>query len=237
VLGIQKIARASFSNISVNGVVLLREKHRRRFHEYHRYFSCRHYDPTSARFLTKDPIGLRGGINPYTYCGNNPVNCVDPQGTEPISLTALGIGAGIGAVAGGTSAYLSGARDFNTIATASAIGAAAGATSVVAGAYAVGYAAGALINGAIGFTGNVATQAATGNGDINLTQAGIAFGTGAVGGVLGVAAGNAAFFGTSTIGNPLGLGAAQSAEAISSATASGLGSGILDVGSSSRTCH
>ncbi len=34
----------------------------------------------SARYLEKDPIGLAGGINPYTYVGNNPVNWKDPFG-------------------------------------------------------------------------------------------------------------------------------------------------------------
>jgi len=45
------------------------------------YFRARYYDPEMGRFLTKDPIGLAGGhTNLYLYCGNDPVNCVDPMG-------------------------------------------------------------------------------------------------------------------------------------------------------------
>ncbi|WP_347989699.1 RHS repeat-associated core domain-containing protein [Methylomonas sp. AM2-LC] len=42
------------------------------------YYRARYYDPLTGRFLSEDPI--RSGINFYTYCGNNPVNCNDPFG-------------------------------------------------------------------------------------------------------------------------------------------------------------
>jgi RHS repeat-associated protein len=42
------------------------------------YYRARYYDPLTGRFLSEDPI--RSGINYYTYCGNNPVNCNDPFG-------------------------------------------------------------------------------------------------------------------------------------------------------------
>jgi RHS repeat-associated protein len=38
----------------------------------------RFYDPSTGRFLSRDPI--RDGYNWYVYCGSNPVNAVDPQG-------------------------------------------------------------------------------------------------------------------------------------------------------------
>ena len=40
----------------------------------------RYYDPETGRWLTKDPIGHEGGVNLYGYCGNDPVNGVDPSG-------------------------------------------------------------------------------------------------------------------------------------------------------------
>jgi RHS repeat-associated protein len=42
--------------------------------------SHRYYDPSTGRFLTRDPISYVGGINLYTYVQNNPSNLVDPLG-------------------------------------------------------------------------------------------------------------------------------------------------------------
>ncbi len=44
------------------------------------YNGQRYYDPKTGRYLTPDPIGLAGGVNPYVYVGNDPVNLVDPLG-------------------------------------------------------------------------------------------------------------------------------------------------------------
>jgi RHS repeat-associated protein len=38
------------------------------------------YDPQSARWLSRDPIGEAGGLNLYGYVGGNPVTLVDPLG-------------------------------------------------------------------------------------------------------------------------------------------------------------
>lgn len=40
----------------------------------------RWYDPITGRWLSKDPIGIAGGLNQYAFCGNNPVNFMDPFG-------------------------------------------------------------------------------------------------------------------------------------------------------------
>jgi RHS repeat-associated protein len=45
----------------------------------------RYYDPETGRFLTRDPISYRGGINLYAYVGNDPVNYRDPSGFERLS--------------------------------------------------------------------------------------------------------------------------------------------------------
>jgi RHS repeat-associated protein len=44
------------------------------------YFRARWYDPITGRWLSKDPIGIAGGLNQYVFCGNNPVNFRDPWG-------------------------------------------------------------------------------------------------------------------------------------------------------------
>ena len=42
----------------------------------------RYYDPSSGHWLTRDPIGYEGGLNVYEYCGDDPVNEVDPSGED-----------------------------------------------------------------------------------------------------------------------------------------------------------
>ena len=42
----------------------------------------RYYDPFTARFLTRDPIGYNGGLNLYGFVGNNPITRMDPEGTS-----------------------------------------------------------------------------------------------------------------------------------------------------------
>ena len=44
------------------------------------YMRARYYDPSTGRFISKDPIGWAGGLNLYGYVGGNPVNRIDPSG-------------------------------------------------------------------------------------------------------------------------------------------------------------
>lgn len=44
------------------------------------YNDHRYYHPDQGRYLSPDPLGLRGGINPYGYVAGNPLRYVDPQG-------------------------------------------------------------------------------------------------------------------------------------------------------------
>ena len=41
----------------------------------------RYYDPDVGRFIVTDPIGLAGGINPYSYV-SNPLRWIDPLGLD-----------------------------------------------------------------------------------------------------------------------------------------------------------
>ncbi|NLA21182.1 hypothetical protein GPU89_37615 [Burkholderia cepacia] len=55
---------------------------------YNRY---RYYDPEVGRFVSKDPIGLVGGINVYGYV-RNPLTWVDPLGLQATGPVLLGMG-------------------------------------------------------------------------------------------------------------------------------------------------
>ena len=44
------------------------------------YCRARFYTPQQGRWLQPDPIGQAGGLNIYTYCGNDPVDGIDPNG-------------------------------------------------------------------------------------------------------------------------------------------------------------
>jgi len=54
----------------------------------------RYYDPSTGRFLTRDPV--KDGRNWYGYCANNPIRFVDPTGCFLVLLLAgAGVAAGI----------------------------------------------------------------------------------------------------------------------------------------------
>jgi RHS repeat-associated protein len=62
-----------------------------------RYNRARYYDAEIGRFISRDPIGIAGGINLYGYARNNAVNWVDVDGNNPllwpiITLVAILVG-------------------------------------------------------------------------------------------------------------------------------------------------
>ena len=54
------------------------------------YYRARYYDGTQGQFLSKDPIGFRGGDpNLYRYVFNSPINASDPRGEAAIAAAPI----------------------------------------------------------------------------------------------------------------------------------------------------
>jgi RHS repeat-associated protein len=57
------------------------------------YYRARYYDPMEGRFISKDPIGFKGGdVNIYAYVGNNVINKTDPMGLQASSSQSCNYG-------------------------------------------------------------------------------------------------------------------------------------------------
>jgi RHS repeat-associated protein len=67
--------------------------------DYNRH---RWYDAHTGRFISQDPLGLAGGVNPYAYAGNAPFDHTDPYGLlripawVPYAAFAVTVGMGVG---------------------------------------------------------------------------------------------------------------------------------------------
>lgn len=56
------------------------------------YYRARYYSPQLTKFVSKDPIGLNGGANLFSYVFSNPINYIDPTGLD--STTVINITGG-----------------------------------------------------------------------------------------------------------------------------------------------
>lgn len=69
------------------------------------HYRARYYDASLGRFLSRDPMGEKAGLNWYCYVGDRPTSHVDPSGLfDPVFF-----GGGAGTLtAGGTGGVLGG---------------------------------------------------------------------------------------------------------------------------------
>lgn len=115
---------------------------------HYNYF--RDYNPRTGRYVEPDLIGLKGGINLYAYCLNDPVNMTDPEGEAAILayyIIQAAIGGVTGAVAGAVTGITTGGKH-KWLATIAG-GAAGGVAGFMSGAV-FGGTAGGAIGGAFG---------------------------------------------------------------------------------------
>ena len=103
------------------------------------WYRARYYSPQIGRFISRDPIGTKGGINLYGYVGDNSANYLDPKGMQleiggggDAGAPGTGTPGGGGAAAAGTGASGTGAPGGGG-AGASGIGAAGGGGAAAGG--------------------------------------------------------------------------------------------------------
>jgi RHS repeat-associated protein len=167
-------------------------------------FRLRWYDPATGRWLSKDPIGISGGLNLYAFCGNDPVNYMDPWGLFWREAGSVALGTFSGAVSGAATGATSGATIGAIIGgtTGSVVFPGVGTGVGVGGGAVVGAGGGAImgaVSGALGgFVASLGAALADGDlGDVAEAGAsagalsGIGAGAGAIGGVAAGAFGGA----------------------------------------------
>lgn len=132
----------------------------------YRYYSpklCRWISPDSIEYLDPETIN---GLNLFAYCGNAPVNMVDPSGHFFFSALLIGaivggiIGAGASVVSQGLSNGWESINGWQVL-----LDGTIGAISGLLSATGIGTFGAALISGGLGFAGSVGGDLISSNGD------------------------------------------------------------------------
>src|SRR5258708_24845987 len=59
------------------------------------HFGARYFDPSLGRWTQQGAVGGSlgdlGSVNRYVYAGDNPVNVVDPMGTDTLTAVCIGL--------------------------------------------------------------------------------------------------------------------------------------------------
>jgi RHS repeat-associated protein len=93
------------------------------------FYRARYYSPLLGRFISEDPLGLDGGdVNVYAYVGGDPINFVDPDGTDALETGVSLLSAGWQVFRGGA-----GSQIVKLVAGGSAEGAGGGPAGVLVG--------------------------------------------------------------------------------------------------------
>lgn len=126
-------------------------------------FGARMYDTRLGRWTSQDPLAEKYySISPYAYCAGDPVNRVDPDGTSPQIIGALGGALFGGIVSGGIALYegKSGRELWGAVGGGVVSGAIIGATGgmVLFGKEFAATALGGAITGAIGSASGSAAE-------------------------------------------------------------------------------
>jgi RHS repeat-associated protein len=68
-------------------------------------YGYRYYDPKTGRWLSRDPIGERGGLNLYGFTYNTPTDSIDVLGREPVTIAIIAATAIYGMIVGGAAIH------------------------------------------------------------------------------------------------------------------------------------
>ncbi len=97
----QLITRNNFAQIGYAGLL---------YHSRSGYYLAQHrmLDTRQGRWISRDPIGLEGGLNSFVYTDNDPINRIDRNGLDPTNPGDIEflIGIGIGGAGWLASQYL-----------------------------------------------------------------------------------------------------------------------------------